>query len=81
MSPYYISFTLNPRISDVMHPGSAVNTMTPVTLNVCPVKVTTLAGVPMCGWNAWMDNVQRTDVQDVQPGIKETRDAKALMGK
>ena len=64
-----------------MLPGSAVNTMTPVTLNVCQVKVTTLAGVTVCGWNAWVDNAQRTDVQDVQPGIKEIRDAKELMGK
>ena len=61
--------------------GSAVNTITPVTLNVCQVKVTTLAGVTVCGWNAWVDNVQKTNVKDVQPGIKETRDAKKLMCK
>ena len=81
MSLYYFSFTLKPRISNVVLLGSAVILMTPVTPRASPVRVTTLAGVRGCGWNVWRDNAQRTDVQDVQPGIKQIRDVKALMGK
>ena len=81
MSVCYIFYTLKPRVSNVMHLGSAVYTITPVTLNVCPVRFITLVRVTVCGWSAWVDNVQRTNVQDVPPGIKGIRDAKALMGK